>query len=126
MEKKIIHTDKAPKAIGAYVQATNFSNLLFTSGQLGFDPATTEIVKGGIEAETKQALENLKAILVAAGSDLKKVIKTTIFLANINDFAAFNAIYASYFNENPPSRTAVQAGALPRGALVEIEAVAFI
>jgi 2-iminobutanoate/2-iminopropanoate deaminase len=124
MEKKIIHTDKATKAIGPYVQATAFNNLVFTSGQLGFNPATMELVEGGVQAQAKQALENLRAILESAGSGMDKVIKTTVFLADINDFAAVNEVYATFFTNNPPSRSAIQVAALPKGGLVEIEAVA--
>ncbi|MCL2520097.1 MAG: RidA family protein [Spirochaetaceae bacterium] len=125
MEKKIINTDKAPKAIGAYVQATVINNMVYTSGQLGFNPATMELMQG-IEAQTTYALQNLKAVLEAAGSSMEKVVKTTVFLADINDFAAVNTIYAEFFGSNPPARSALQVGALPKGGLVEIEAVAYI
>jgi 2-iminobutanoate/2-iminopropanoate deaminase len=122
--KKIISTDKAPKAIGPYSQAIRTENLVFTAGQIGLDPATMEIVKGGIEAETRQALTNLKHVLESADSGLSFVVKTLVFLQDMNDFTKMNAVYTEFFPENPPARSTVQAVALPKGALVEIECVA--
>ena len=122
--KKIVSTEKAPKAIGPYSQAIIFENLVFTSGQLGLDPATMELVEGGIEAQTRQVLTNLKHVLGTADSGLKFVVKTTVFLQDMNDFTKMNAIYAEFFPENPPARSTVQVAGLPKGALVEIECVA--
>lgn len=126
MQKKVIHTDKAPKAIGPYSQAIKTDTMVYTAGQIGFEPSTMEIVKGGVEAETRQALTNLKNILEAAGSGLEHVVKTLVFLQDMADFPKMNAIYTEYFPENPPARSTVQVAALPKGALVEIEAVALI
>ena len=124
--KKIVITDKAPKAIGPYSQAIRTENLIFTAGQIGLDPATMEIVKGGVEAETRQALTNLKQILESADSGLNFVVKSLVFLQDMNDFAKMNAVYAEFFPENPPARSTVQVAALPRGAQVEIECVALL
>jgi len=123
---QVIATDKAPRAIGPYSQAIQFGNMLFTSGQLGMDPASSELVSGGIEAETRQVLENIKHVLEAAGSNLSCVVKTTVFLQDIADFAKMNAIYAEYFTQAPPARSTVAVAALPKGGLVEIETVATI
>ena len=125
MSKRIIHTDAAPAAIGPYSQAVRAGDFVFTAGQIGLDPATGEMVPGGVEAQTRQALRNLQAVLEAAGASLHQVVKTTVFLADMNDFAAMNAVYATFFSAEPPARSAVQAAALPKGALVEIEAVAY-
>jgi len=122
--KKIVSTEKAPKAIGPYSQAIRTENLVFTAGQVGFDPATMDFVEGGVEAQTRQVLTNLKHVLEAADSGLNYVVKTTVFLKDMNDFAAMNAVYAEFFPENPPARSTVAVGALPKGALVEIECVA--
>ena len=124
--KKIVITDKAPKAIGPYSQAIRTENLIFTAGQIGLDPATMEIVKGGVEAETKQALTNLKHVLESADSGLNYVVKTLVFLQDMNDFAKMNAVYAEFFPENAPARSTVQVAGLPKGALVEIECVALL
>ena len=124
--KKIVSTDKAPKAIGPYSQAICTESLVFTAGQIGLDPATMEIVKGGIEAETRQALTNLKHILESADSGFNFVVKSVVFLQDMNDFAKMNSVYAEFFPENPPARSTVQVAALPKGALVEIECVAFL
>jgi len=126
MEKQIITTDKAPRAIGPYSAAVRVGHFVYTAGQIGIDPSTGEVVPGGIEAETRQALTNLKHILEAAGASLATVVKTTVFLRDINDFARMNAVYAEFFTEKPPARSAVQAAALPKGVAVEIEAVAFV
>jgi 2-iminobutanoate/2-iminopropanoate deaminase len=124
--KKIVSTDKAPKAIGPYSQAVRIESLVFTAGQIGLDPVSLELVAGGIDAQTRQSLTNLKNVLEAAGSGLNYVVKTTVYLTDMNDFAGMNAIYAEYFPENPPARSTVGAAALPKGALVEIETVALL
>lgn len=126
MKKRVVHSEKAPKAIGPYSQAVRTDSMIYTAGQIGFDPVTMEIVSGGIEAETRQALTNLKNVLEAAGSSLEHVVKTLVFLQDMADFPKMNAIYAEYFPENPPARSTVQVAALPKGALVEIEAIALI
>jgi len=124
--KTIIVAQKAPKAIGPYSQAILSGGFLFTSGQLGLDPATGALVDGGVEAEARQALKNLGAVLREAGSDYIHVVKTAVFLKDINDFSRVNTIYAEFFTENPPARSAVQVAALPRGGAIEIEAIAII
>ncbi|MCL2492732.1 MAG: RidA family protein [Clostridiales bacterium] len=125
--RTLVATKQAPAAIGPYAQANRIGDFLFTSGQIPLDPATGELVGTEIKAQTKQALGNLKAILEAGGSGLGSVLKTTVFLADIADFAAMNEVYAEYFSgEALPSRSAVQVGALPKGALVEIEAIAYL
>ena len=118
-----IHTDKAPAAIGPYSQAMAVNGLLFTSGQIAIDPATGNIDAKTIEEQTHQALRNLAAVLETAGTGLDRVIKTTCFLKHMSDFAAFNAVYGQYF-PNKPARSCVEVGALPKDALVEVEAVA--
>jgi 2-iminobutanoate/2-iminopropanoate deaminase len=122
--KKIIKTDKAPQAIGPYSQAVRTESMVYTAGQIGIDPATKELVSGGIEAETRQVLTNLKQVLEAANSGLSYVVKTTVFLRDMADFPKLNAIYADFFPENPPARSTVAVAALPMGVAVEIEAVA--
>jgi 2-iminobutanoate/2-iminopropanoate deaminase len=122
--KKIIHTDKAPQAIGPYSQAVRTKQMVYTAGQIGLDPATMEIVTGGVEAETRQVLNNLKQVLEAANSGLNYVVKTTVFLRDMADFPKMNAVYAEFFPENPPARSTVAAAALPKGVAVEIEAIA--
>jgi len=124
MSKHIISTEKAPKAIGPYSQAVRIENLIFTAGQIALNPATMEIVEGGIEAQTRQVLTNLRNVLAAAGSGLERVVKTTVFLSDMANFAAMNTVYAEFFAENPPARSTVAAAGLPKGALVEIEVVA--
>lgn len=124
--KKIVVTENAPRAIGPYSQAVRIEELVFTAGQIGLDPATMELVEGGIEAQTRQVLTNLKNVLEAAGSGLNYVIKTTVFLKDMADFAAMNAVYAEFLGENPPARSTVAVAALPKGALVEIECVALL
>jgi 2-iminobutanoate/2-iminopropanoate deaminase len=126
MSKEIIIAENAPKAIGPYSAGVRINGLVFTAGQLGMLPETGELVTGGVQAETRQALTNLKAVLEAGGSSLGNVVKTTVFLRDMADFAAMNEIYAEFFTENFPARSAIQAGALPKGAAVEIEAVAEI
>ena len=123
--KKIINTDNAPAPIGPYNQAVKSGHLIFTSGQIPIDPSTGDIVAGGIREQTIQVLENLKNVLEAADSTLDDVIKTTVFLADMADFPTLNTIYAEYFGEeNAPARSTVQVAALPKGARVEIEAIA--
>ena len=124
--KEIISSPKLPQVNAPYSIGVRTGNLVFTAGQLGLHPETKQLVEGGIEAETRQALENLKAILEAAGSSLENVIKTTIFVRDLADFAQLNAIYAQYFTSNYPARTTVQAAALPLGAAVEIEAIGVV
>ncbi len=126
MNKQIITPDKAPKAIGPYSAGIRAGNFVFTAGQIGIDRQTGKLVPGGVEAEARQALFNLQNVLESAGTSLENVVKTTVFLRDINDYAAVNAIYAEYFTENPPARSAVQVAALPAGAAVEIEAIALI
>ena len=122
--KKIIATTNAPAAIGPYSQAIDCGSFLVTSGQVPFDPATGEFVPGGITEQTRQVLPNIKAILEAAGLTMDNVVKTTVFLQSMGDFAAMNAVYAEFFTEGQyPARSAVEVGALPRGALVEIETI---
>ena len=124
--KKVIHTEKAPKAVGPYSQGISTGNLLFTAGQVAIDPATGKLVEGGIQEQTRQVLENLKAILTAARTDFSKVVKSTVFLQDIKNFAEFNQIYAEYFPSEPPARSTFQVGALPLGAMVEIEMIALL
>ncbi|MBQ9065904.1 MAG: RidA family protein [Clostridia bacterium] len=118
-----IHTDTAPAALGPYSQAKAVGNLVYTSGQIGIDPAAGKIVATDIEGQTHQVCKNLAEVLKAAGTDLSRVIKTTCFLNDINDFAAFNAIYAEYFTSKP-ARSCVEVAKLPAGALVEVEVIA--
>jgi 2-iminobutanoate/2-iminopropanoate deaminase len=124
--KKIVSTDKAPRAIGPYSQAVCIEGLVFTAGQVGLDPATMELVEGGVEVQTRQVLANLSHVLESADSGLNFVIKTTVFLQSMGDFAAMNAVYAEFFPENPPARSTVQVAGLPKGALVEVECVALV
>lgn len=124
--KKIVSTDKAPRAIGPYSQAVCIEGLVFTAGQVGLDPATMELVEGGVEAQTRQVLANLSHVLESTDSGLNFVIKTTVFLQSMGDFAAMNAVYAEFFPENPPARSTVQVAGLPKEALVEVECVALV
>ncbi len=126
MSKKLISTDKAPQAVGPYSQAVVLekSNLIFVSGQIALPPGSKELIRGGIVEETKQVLENLKNILEAAGSSLDKVVKTTVFLRSLDDFGLMNETYNQYFKVSFPARSTVQVAALPKGARVEIEAIA--
>lgn len=124
MPKQVIKTDNAPAAVGAYSQGIIANGFVYTAGQVPLVPETKKMVEGGIKEQTRQSLENVKGVLEAAGSSMANVVKTTVFLADINDFADFNAVYSEYFPENPPARSAIQAGALPLGAMIEIEAVA--
>ena len=122
--KQVIHTDKAPASIGPYSQAIQIGQLLFTSGQVPIDPETGAIVEGGIQEQARQSLNNIKAILNAAGTNMGAVVKTTVFLQDMNDFAAMNEVYAQFFQEPYPARSAVQVARLPKDVLVEIEAIA--
>lgn len=124
MSKSAISTDQAPKAIGPYSQAVRAGDLLFLSGQIALDPATMALVPGGVEAETKQVLANLTAVLAAAGATWADVVKTTIYLTDLGDFATVNRLYGEVTGAVPPARATVQVAALPRGAVVEIDAVA--
>ena len=123
MKRETITAQNAPAAVGPYVHAVKMGELVYTSGQLGLDPVTGTLPEG-VEAQTEQAIKNLAAVLEAAGLTLQNVVKTTVFLADINDFAKVNAIYALYFTGEAPARSCVQAAALPKGGLVEIEAIA--
>lgn len=124
MNREIIATDQAPAAVGPYSQGVRGGDFVFTAGQLGIMPGTKEFAGQDIQSQTRQALQNLKAVLEAAGSCLKHVVKTTVFLADMGEFAQMNAIYAEFFPEQPPARSAIQAAALPLGGRVEVEAVA--
>lgn len=126
LQKQVVESKKAPQPIGPYSVGIRAGDLVFTAGQIGIDPEQSEIVDGGIEAETHQVLRNLKNILEAAGSTLEEVIKTTVFLRDMDDFPRMNAVYGEYFNQSPPARSTVQVAALPKGASVEIEAVAIV
>ena len=122
--KQIIATDRAPRAIGPYSQAVRAGNLVFASGQIPIDPATGEFVAGGVAEQTDQVLRNLTSVFAAAGVELNEIVKTTVFLADMEDFAAMNEVYGRFFGEQPPARATVQAARLPRDAKVEIEAIA--
>ena len=122
--KQIIATDRAPRAIGPYSQAVRAGNLVFASGQIPIDPATGEFVAGGVAEQTEQVLRNLTSVFAAAGVELNQIVKTTVFLADMEDFAAMNEVYGRFFGAQPPARATVQAARLPRDARVEIEAIA--
>lgn len=124
MKRESISTDNAPAAVGPYSQAVQAGDFIFTAGQLGLVPGTKDFAGPDIEGQTRQALENLRAVLEAAGSCLKHAVKTTVFLADMGEFARMNAVYAEFFPEAPPARSAIQAAALPLAGRVEIEAVA--
>ena len=124
-DRRVIQTPQAPDAIGPYSQAIQLGDWVWCSGQIGLDPKSGELVDGGIEAQTKRALDNLGAVLGLAGSGYQYVVKTTVYLADFDDFATMNEVYAGYFQSMPPARSTIQAGALPKGALVEIDAVAY-
>ena len=123
MEKEILFTKGAPAAIGPYSQGIIAGNMIFVAGQIPIDPETGELVKGGIGEKTRQVIWNIRAIAEAAGSNLGRTLKTTVFLKNMDDFAAMNQVYAEYFTEKPPARSAIQVAALPKGADIEIEAI---
>ena len=124
--KEIISTSNAPAAIGPYSQAVKAGNLLFISGQIPLDPATGEVVEGDITVQTHRVLDNVKAILTEAGADFSNVVKTTVFLKDMNDFVPMNRVYAEYYAENCPARSAVQVGRLPKDVSVEIETIAYL
>jgi 2-iminobutanoate/2-iminopropanoate deaminase len=126
MKNEIISTEKAPGAIGPYSQAVKAGNMIFCSGQIPIDVATGEFVSEGVAEQTEQVLKNLAAVLDAAGATLNNVVKTSVFLADMNDFAAMNEVYGRYFSENKPARATVQAARLPRDARVEIECIAVV
>ena len=121
--KEIIATEKGPKAIGPYSQAIRANGFIFTAGQVAFDPATNQIVEGDVAAQTVRVLENLKAIVAAAGSSLDHAVKATVYLKDMGDFAAMNEVYARYFAKNPPARSTVEAARLPRDVRVEIDLI---
>ncbi len=125
MEAVSVSTDRAPAAIGPYSQAVVFGDLVFTSGQIALDPNTGQMVGDDIVQQTQQVMQNLAAVLEAAGASLDTVIRTTVYLASLSDFAAMNEVYSRFFGNNRPARSTVQAAALPRGALVEIDAIAY-
>jgi 2-iminobutanoate/2-iminopropanoate deaminase len=124
MEKKIVTTSKAPAAIGPYSQAIRIGNFLYTSGQISLDPKTMEMITGDIEVETEKVLKNLEAILKADGLELNNIIKTTVYLTDLSEFARMNQVYEKFFGETKPARACVQVAALPKGAKVEIDAIA--
>lgn len=126
MEKKIIKTDKAPGAIGPYSQAVQIGSLLYTSGQIPLDPATGEVVQGDIKLQTKRVLDNLAGVLAAAGSSFDRVVKTMVFIKDMNDFSALNEVYAEYFVNDPPARSCVEVARLPKDVKVEIELIALV
>jgi 2-iminobutanoate/2-iminopropanoate deaminase len=126
MSRSVIVTDGAPAAIGPYAQGVRVGNLIFTAGQIPIDPATQQVISGGIAEQTKRVLENLKAILEEAGSSLDRVVKATVFLKDLNDFSAMNSVYADYLESDgeAPARTTVEVSRLPRNVLIEIELIA--
>jgi 2-iminobutanoate/2-iminopropanoate deaminase len=126
MKKSSVQSEKAPAPVGPYSQAIIANGFVFTAGQTGTDPATKKLVQGGVQEQTRQVLTNVKAVLEAAGASLDSVVKTTVFLADMNDFAAMNQIYATFFTDTPPARSTVQVARLPGDALVEIETVAVL
>ncbi|MCE2488927.1 MAG: RidA family protein [Anaerolineae bacterium] len=126
MSRTIISASNAPAALGPYSHAVSAKGLVFTAGQVGIVPGSGALAEGGIEAQTRQVLENISAVLQAAGTDFDRVVKTTIFLASMDDFAVVNSIYAQYFSQDPPARSTVAVAGLPLGALVEIETVALV
>lgn len=121
---EVIKTNQAPQAIGPYSQGIKAGDFLFASGQIAIDPATGNLVEGGIEAQTRRVMENVQHILAAAGLNFSQVVKTTVFITDMGDFAAVNKIYGEYFTSNPPARSCVAVAALPKGALVEVEVIA--
>ncbi len=125
MKKEIVRSDAAPAAAGPYSQAVKFSNIIYLSGQIPLDPENNEIVSGGIEIQTERVLLNIKLILAAAGSCLDNVLKTTIYLSDMDDFVIVNKVYEKYFGDNSPARSTIEAARLPKGAKIEIDVVAF-
>lgn len=126
MIKEIIFTNKAPKAIGPYSQAIKVGNFIFISGQIPIDPNTGEVIDGDIKEQTRRVLENIKGILESVSCSLNNIVKTTVFLKNLDDFSSMNEVYATYFSENPPARSTIEVSKLPRGVSIEIEAIAII
>ena len=124
--REIIHTDQAPRAVGPYSQAIRLDSLVFTAGQIAIDPTTNKFIDGNIEQQTRQVLNNLSAVLEEAGSSLNQVIKTTVFLSDMDNYAALNGVYTEFFSEAKPARSTVAVAKLPLGALVEIECVALV
>lgn len=122
--RKAVTTSKAPKAIGPYSQAVKCNGLIFVSGQVAIDPATQQVIEGDVAAQTERVMKNLSAILAASGSKLDQVLRSTVFLKNIDDFAAMNAVYAKYFKAEPPARSTVEVARLPKDVLVEIDVIA--
>jgi 2-iminobutanoate/2-iminopropanoate deaminase len=125
-KRKIIHSDEAPRAIGPYSQGVRTGDLLFVSGQIPLDPKTGRLVRGPIDSQTRRVLDNARAVLTAAGADLDNVVKATIYLTDLNDFPAVNAVYGEYFSSDPPARATVAVAALPLGSPIEIELVAHV
>ena len=126
MKKKIIYSDKAPAAIGPYSQAIKSGNMLFTSGQIPLDPRSGQVAEGGIQGQTRQALENLREVLASGGASLENVVKTTCFLDDMNDFPQFNEVYQEFFKKDPPARSCLAVDRLPKDVLVEVEAIAVL
>ncbi len=126
MSKQVIHTPNAPAAVGPYSQAIIANGLLFTAGQIAIDPSVGKVVEGDIRAQTRQVLTNIRALLEAAGTSLERVVKTTVFLKNMDDFSAMNEVYGEFFPSNPPARSTVQVAKLPLDVLVEIETIALL
>lgn len=126
MKRQIVQTDSAPGAVGPYSQGTRTDQMVFTAGQLPLDPTTGKIVEGDIQDQTRQSLKNLQAVLEAAGAGLDSVMKTTVFLQDMGEFKLMNEIYAEFFSDNPPARSAVEVAALPLGARVEVEAIGLV
>lgn len=126
MDKTIVRTDKAPAAVGPYSQAVRVGQMVYTAGQIPLDPTTGKVVTGDISAQAEQALRNLQAVLEAAGASLEHVVKTTVFLQDMNEFGEMNEVYSRFFSQNPPARSAVEVAALPLGVRIEVEAVALI
>lgn len=124
--RETVHTDKAPAAIGPYSQAVKANGMVFLSGQIPLDPATGELVKGDIGQQTERVMKNLEAVLAASGSSLGKVVKTTVYLADLADYAGMNEVYGKFFVKEPPARAAVQAGGLPKDARLEIDVIALL
>ena len=124
--RTVVHSDAAPRAIGPYSQAIKINGMVFLSGQTPIDPATGDLVAGGVTEQTQQVFKNLISVLTAAGTDLKHVVRSGVFLKNMNDFAAMNAVYATFFPENPPARSTVEVARLPKDCLVEIEMIALV
>ncbi len=124
MAKSVVSTNDAPQAIGPYSQAIKLGNVVYTAGQIPLDPATGKMVDGDISAQADRVMKNVQAVLAAAGSSMDRAVKTTCFLANLDDFAAFNEVYGRYFTNTPPARSTVQVARLPAGALVEVECIA--